>query len=118
MDFRGYSGEDWKRVVNLMSGECDKCGEHCTDCRCNAKDQYSFQEKLFDSSEDMFKYVNEWGSLPLDRQTAERFLNAVKKDILMNVFLTGKPMNNAEFSKYCEKLFEFSMKNLHTESLK
>jgi hypothetical protein len=20
-----------------MSGECDKCGEHCTDCRCNDK---------------------------------------------------------------------------------
>jgi hypothetical protein len=20
-----------------MSGECDKCGEHCLDCKCNSK---------------------------------------------------------------------------------
>lgn len=25
-----------------MSGECDKCGEHCLDCKCNSENYSSF----------------------------------------------------------------------------
>ena len=34
-----------------MSGECDKCGEHCLDCRCPAMtgEEWEFIHKKFDT---------------------------------------------------------------------
>ena len=95
-----------------MSSECDKCGEHCLDCHCKSKNQFYFQGKWFDDSEAMFKYAEEWKSFPLDEETAKRIVDRLKNEIVMNVFLIGKPMSNIEFSAYVEKIFEFSMKNL------
>ena len=101
-----------------MSSECDKCGEHCLDCECKCKNQFYFQGKMFDDSEEMFKYSEDWKTIPLDQETAERILDRLKKEILMNVFLIGKPMNNLDFSAYVERIFEFSMKNLTASEAK
>lgn len=115
-----------------MSGECDKCSEHCLDCKCgllcacpqtdpqplsrcqeNGKNQFYFQGKWFDSSDEMFKYVNEWQKFSTDQETAERILDSLKKDIILNVFLRGKAFTNAEFSEFVEMIFQYTMRSLN-----
>lgn len=32
----------------VMSGECDKCGDHTLECRCKAKSIFSLIDELFD----------------------------------------------------------------------
>lgn len=76
------------------------------------KDQFYFQGKYFDNSEDMFEYAKEWLKISLDQETAERQLNSLKKDIIMNIFLRGIEFNNREFNAYIERIFQFSMKEL------
>jgi len=79
------------------------------------KGQFYFQGSWFDSSEEMFEYVDKWQHFPLDQETAERILDRLKKDIVMNVFMTGQPFTNAKFSEYVERIFEFSMIELHSQ---
>lgn len=77
-----------------------------------SKDQFYFQGKNFDDFDEMINYAEDWKALPLDQETAERILDRLKKEIVTNVFLIGKPMNNLEFSAYVEMIFEFSIRNL------
>lgn len=74
--------------------------------------EFYFQGKSFDNEEDFWAWTKEWKTLPLDQETADRQLNMLKKDIIMNVFLRGIEFNNDEFSSYLEKIFEFSINKL------
>ena len=92
-----------------MSGECDKCGEHCLDCKC---DNFFFEGQWFSSAEKMFEFAFKWNDLALDQQTAKSILDKLTKDIILNIFLRGVKFSNREFSNYIKKLFEFSIRNL------
>lgn len=76
------------------------------------KDQFYFQGKYFDNEEDFWLWTKEWSFLTLDQETAERQLNMLKKDIIMNIGLRGKKFKNDEFREYVEKIFQFSMNEL------
>lgn len=78
-----------------------------------AQGDFYFQGKWFDSSEEMFEYAREWRSFPLEQECAERIVDTLKKDIIMNVFLMGAKFNNNEFSNYVENIFQYSMKLLN-----
>jgi len=82
------------------------------------KDNYYFQDKWFETPEEMFKYMYEWRDFPLNQETSERILEQFKKDIVMNVFLLGRTFNNIDFTRYIEKIFEFAIKTLNERDLK
>jgi ADP-glucose pyrophosphorylase len=73
------------------------------------KDQFYFQGKYFDNSEDMFAYSTEWLKLSLDEETADRQMNILNKYIIMNIFLRGIKFNNHEFNEYLDRIFEFAI---------
>ncbi len=77
------------------------------------KNRFYFQGEFFETSEEMFEYATKWQSFPLDQKTAERILKGLNKDIIMNIFLVGKPFTNQEFNEFAEKLFQYSMQELH-----
>ena len=77
------------------------------------KQNFYFQGKYFETSEEMFEYANKWSDFPLDEEMAEKILNGLTKDIVMNVFLHGQPFSNDEFIKYVQRIFEFSMRTLN-----
>ena len=79
------------------------------------KDQYYFQGKYFDDSDQMFEYAKNWQNQNLDQETAERQLKALSKDIIMNVFLRGIKFKNNEFNAYLERIFQFAMNELNRE---
>ncbi len=76
------------------------------------KQKYFVHGKYFDDPDEMFKYCDAWGSFNLDQQNAERILDGLKKEILMNVLFDGKEFSNSEFSQYVEEVFIYSMKRL------
>ncbi len=76
------------------------------------KDQFYFQGTYFDTSEQMFKYIESWRKFPLDQETADDILKHLKNDISMIVFLNGHKFTNEEFSFFVIEIFEFSMKRL------
>ncbi len=85
-------------------------------CDKENKDQFYFQGKYFDNQEDFWKYVNEWGLLALNQETAERQMDTLKKEIIMNIFLRGIELKNIDFRNYVNKIFEFAMIQLdHAE---
>ena len=47
-----------------MSGECDECGEHCTDCRCKKKP--AWLQNYFLSPEEMCEEVKVWAQMFFD----------------------------------------------------
>jgi|KBSMisStandDraft_5_1062788.scaffolds.fasta_scaffold59597_8 hypothetical protein len=74
----------------------------------NEKNFY-FQGKWFDTSEELFDYSRRWNDFHLNQETAERLLDRLKKDIVLNVFLHGKSFTNSEFSEYLNRIFNFSI---------
>src|SRR5689334_11436202 len=102
----------------MMKNKCEKCGEHTLECQCeklNVKiinGKFYYEGKYFDKEEDFWKYIKEWSFLPLDAETANRHLDTIKKDILMNIFLRDIEMNNGEFKEFLNCVFEFAMKEL------
>lgn len=108
-----------------MSGECEKCHEHTLECQCKKlekmqkeKDQFYFEGRFFDNEQEFWNYTKKWGILSLDQETADRHLNIIKKDIIMNIFLRGIEFTNQEFVSYINKIFEFSINNLPKEDLR
>jgi hypothetical protein len=79
----------------------------------NKKDQFYFEGKYFDNEEEFWKWTKEWQFLPLDQETADRQINTLKKDIIMNIFLRGVEMSNVEFRTFLNRVFEFAMKDLN-----
>lgn len=73
------------------------------------KDQFYFQGKYFDNEKEFFEYARAWLEFPLDQQTAERELDTLKKEIVMNIFLRGVKLNNGQFRELLNKIFEFTI---------
>lgn len=76
------------------------------------KDQFYFQGKYFDNEAEFLKYAHDWLKFPLDQKTADRQINTLKKEIIMNIFLNGIKFNNEEFQQYINKIFEFAVNQL------
>jgi len=76
------------------------------------KNTFYFQGKYFDNEEDFWNYSKEWRFLPLDQETADRNLNTLKKEIIMNIFLRGIEMDNMQFSALLNRIFEFVINDL------
>lgn len=75
---------------------------------------FYFRGKCFCTPEEMFKYMKEWQSAPLDKESAELTLKRLNRDIVMNIFLVKDyRLNNQQFSSFIDEIFEFSMKRLH-----
>lgn len=93
-----------------MSGECQNCGNHCLDCKCN---KFYYQGKYFDKEEDFWAYVKEWDNLEITQETAERLTKTLSKEIFMNTFLTGQKMTNREFRHLLHDTFMFFCSRLY-----
>lgn len=76
------------------------------------KNTFYFQGKYFDNEEDFWNYSKKWRFLPLDQETADRNLNTLKKEIIMNIFLRGIEMDNMQFSALLNRIFEFVINDL------
>lgn len=76
------------------------------------KDQFYFQGKFFDNQDDFWKYVKEWQTCDLDRISAERILDLLKRDIIMNIGLRELKITNSEFNDFVEKIFLFAMNQM------
>jgi hypothetical protein len=83
-----------------------------------SKDQFYFQGKYFDTSEEMFEYAHKWKDLPLEEETAKKIMDTLKKDIVMNIFLRGLEFTNGEFCQYVENVFFAAIKALDEEGKK
>lgn len=70
------------------------------------KNNFYFQGKFFEDEEAFWQYVQKWGGMPLDQETADRLLNQLKKDILLNIFMFEREYTNNEFQKLLGKVFE------------
>ena len=73
------------------------------------KDNFYSQGKYFDNQEEFWKYVNEWGSIELNQETAYRQLDNLKKEIVMNIFLREIIFTNQEFVEYLSNIFNYAM---------
>lgn len=71
--------------------------------------EFYFSGKTFNDQEEFFKWVEEWGLKELDQESAERQLDVLKKDIIMNIFLRGKKFTNNEFRQYVNRIFEIAI---------
>lgn len=75
--------------------------------------KYYFKGKCFDTLKDLNEFSQNWRDQELDQESAESVLNPIFKDIIINIFLLNIKFTNGEFSEFCQKLFEYSTKELY-----
>lgn len=75
----------------------------------NSENQCYFMGKYFATFEELIKYESDWQISPLDQESAEMLVKTLGKEIVMNAFLTCKPMTNIEFKKKLNEIFDYSI---------
>ena len=70
------------------------------------KENFYFQGKYFETSNELFEYANDWQNKTLNQATAERFFKRFSQDCIMNIFFVGIELTNIEFSEIIERLFQ------------
>lgn len=71
--------------------------------------QFYFQGKVFETFAEMIKYTQEWGNTRLNQETATRLLQALKDDILINVFMYPECFTNQQFNNCLNEIFSFAI---------
>jgi hypothetical protein len=79
------------------------------------KKQFYLAGKYFDNKEDYFKWVKEWGEIPLDKETQEELFAQLRMGIFLNIYIKEIPFNNIEFKNFMDKIFEFAMNELNNK---
>jgi hypothetical protein len=110
-----------------MSGECDKCGEHCLDCECSGinfrppeklksflhgkfnrpgvDDKFFYKGKFFQNEEEFWKFVEDWPFMNTDQETFFREWEHLGKEIWMNIGLRGQEISNACLNEILQENF-------------
>lgn len=85
------------------------------------ENKFFFEGKYYSTEKDFSDAVREWHSNPLDAETAERKLDHIKNDILMNVYMnisfSKGEVTNLDYQEYLSDVFVFSMVRLQKLSM-
>lgn len=109
-----------------MSGECNRCGEHCLDCQCgkqeipskmkkfkeaglikDEKNSFFYQGKFFDNEQEFWDYVKDFSTRQTTAEDFESLFDMLKKDIWMNLSLRETKITNSELRDVLEETFLF-----------
>jgi len=82
------------------------------------ENEFYFKGKFFKTFEEMCDHIKVWSKEPLDQLTAEKIMDTLKKDVVMNIFLRGLEFTNGEFCQYVENVFFAAIKALDEEGKK
>ncbi len=77
--------------------------------------KFYFEGKSFEDEDEFWNYSNEWRSLPLKIETAEKKMDLLKKDIIFNLFMTDTNLTNNDFSNVLVSTFEFMIREIHAK---
>lgn len=103
-----------------MSGDCENCGEHCLDCKCDGitfrpaeklkkflqeNNKFFYKGKFFQNEEEFWKYVEDWPFMNVDQETFFREWDHLGKDIWMNVGLRGQEISNGALNEVLQENF-------------
>ena len=95
-----------------MSGECEECGEHCLNDKC---DKFFVYGKFFKTEEEFWKYSDEWPEMQITEESFDWVIELLRKDIKLNLFLRIMEMKNKEMTFLLEQLFKFFIHLLNKE---
>lgn len=94
-----------------MLGECDKCGEHGLDCKCEElyqsepNERFFYKGKFFNNEAEFWKYSKDWTLMHTDQETFFREWDRLGKDIWMNIEVREIPIINMELNKIFQESF-------------
>ena len=99
-----------------MRGECEKCGEHASECECakcsidkaaetNKQRQYYYQGKFFEREEDFWAYVKEFTNRQTTVEDFDSLFDMLKKDVWMNLHMRDTKITNGELRSVLEDAF-------------
>jgi len=95
-----------------MSGDCDKCGEHCLECGCikhipNLTDKFFYQGKFFEKEEEFWSYVKDFTNRQTTVEDFDGLFDMLKKDLWMNLSTRQTKISNGELRAVLEETFMF-----------
>lgn len=99
-----------------MTGECQKCGEHALECKCetfsrpqendlNPTDKFFYKGKFFQNEKDFWKYSQDWPFMNTDEETFFREWNDLGKEIWMNIQIRESKLLNGALNEILEENF-------------